>query len=41
MILGNYSFPKLTQLLQGQNVIEAPASNTEDFLLRDTCASSP
>jgi hypothetical protein len=34
------SFKKLTQLSQGSNVLNAPHSNTEGALLRDTCVSS-
>jgi hypothetical protein len=34
------SFQKLPQFSQGNNVLDAPASNTDGFLLRDTCVSS-
>jgi hypothetical protein len=33
-----YSFQKVTQFSQGYNVQDAPASNTDGFLSRDTCA---
>jgi hypothetical protein len=32
-----YSVLKLTQFSQGNNVLHALASNTDGFLLRDTC----
>jgi hypothetical protein len=32
-----YSFQKQTQISQGKNVLDAPASNTDGFLLRDMC----
>jgi hypothetical protein len=35
-----YSFQTLTQLSQGNNLLDAPASNTDGFLSRDTCDSS-
>jgi hypothetical protein len=35
-----YSFPKLTQLSQKNNVPDALASNTDDFLSGNTCISS-
>jgi hypothetical protein len=35
-----YSFQKLTQFSQGNNVLENPASNTDGFLSRHTCISS-
>jgi hypothetical protein len=35
-----YSFQKLTQFSQGNNVLDAPASKTDCFLSRDTCVSS-
>jgi hypothetical protein len=35
-----YSFQKLSQFLQGNNVLHDPASNTDDFLSKDTCVSS-
>jgi hypothetical protein len=35
-----YSFQKLTQFFQGINVLDAPASNIDDFLYADTCDSS-
>jgi hypothetical protein len=31
---------KTTSILVGNNVLDAPASNTDSFLLRDTCVSS-
>jgi hypothetical protein len=40
MICRKYSFQKLTQLSQGNNVLDVPASNTDGFLLKDTCVSS-
>jgi hypothetical protein len=35
-----YSFQKLDQLSLGNNVLDAPTSNTDGFLLSDTCVSS-
>jgi hypothetical protein len=35
-----FSLQKLIQYLQGNNVLDAPASNTDGFLSRDTCVSS-
>jgi hypothetical protein len=35
-----YSFQQLTQFSQGNNILDAPASNTDGFLWRDTCISS-
>jgi hypothetical protein len=35
-----YSIEKLTQLPQGNKVVEAAASNTDDFLWQDTWVSS-
>jgi hypothetical protein len=35
-----YSYPKLTQFSQANNVLDAPASNTDGFLSRNTCLSS-
>jgi hypothetical protein len=40
MISSKYSFQKLTQLSQGNNVLDAHASNTDGFILRDICVSS-
>jgi hypothetical protein len=34
-----YSFQKMTQFLQGNNVLNAAASNLDPFLWRDTCVS--
>jgi hypothetical protein len=34
------SFHKLTQFSQVNNVLDAPASNSDGFLLRDTCIST-
>jgi hypothetical protein len=34
-------FPKLTQFSQGNNMVDAAASNINGFLWRDTCVSSP
>ena len=36
-----YDFQKLTSFSHGDNVIDAPVSDTNDFLLRETCVSSP
>jgi hypothetical protein len=36
----HYSFEKLTQYSQGNNVLDAPSSNINGFLSRDTCVSS-
>jgi hypothetical protein len=36
-----YSFQKLCQFSQGNNVLDAPASNTSGFITRDTYVSSP
>jgi hypothetical protein len=35
-----YSFLKLNKFSQGNNVLDAPASNVDSFLSRDTCVSS-
>jgi hypothetical protein len=35
-----YSFEKLTEFPQGNNVVDAVASNIDCFLWRDTCVSS-
>jgi hypothetical protein len=35
-----YSFQKLTEFSQGNQVLDAPASNTDNILPRDTCVSS-
>jgi hypothetical protein len=35
-----YSYQKLTQFSHENNVLGAPASNTGDYLLTDTCDSS-
>jgi hypothetical protein len=35
-----YIFQKRTQFLQGNNVLDAPVSNTNSFLSRDTCVPS-
>jgi hypothetical protein len=35
-----YSFPKLMQFTQENNVLGAPASNMDGFPLRNTCVSS-
>jgi hypothetical protein len=37
MIFGKYSFQKLTQLSQGNNVLDAAPSTTHRSLLRDMC----
>jgi hypothetical protein len=39
-ICRKYSFQKLTKFAQGNNVLAAPSSNSEGFLLRDVCISS-
>jgi hypothetical protein len=40
MICRKYSFQKPMQLSQRDNVLDAPASNIDSFLQRDTCVSS-
>jgi hypothetical protein len=40
VICRKYSFQKFTQFLLGNNVLDPNASNTDDFLWRDTCVSS-
>jgi hypothetical protein len=40
MICRKYSFQKLTQFSQANNVLGAAASNIVGFLWRDTCVSS-
>jgi hypothetical protein len=35
-----YSFQKLSQFSQGNNVLDAPPSNIDGFLARNTCDSS-
>jgi hypothetical protein len=35
-----YSRKKLTQVSQGNNVLDAPASNLDNFILRHTCVYS-
>jgi hypothetical protein len=35
-----YLYQKLTQFSQGNNVLDAPSSNTHGFFARDTCVSS-
>jgi hypothetical protein len=37
MICRKYSCQKLSQFSQGNNVLDAPASNLDGFLCRDTC----
>jgi hypothetical protein len=39
MLCRKYFFAILTQCSKGNNVLDAPASNTDCFLLRDTCVS--
>jgi hypothetical protein len=34
------SFPKLTQFSKENNMLDAPSSIMDGFLLRDTCVSS-
>jgi hypothetical protein len=40
MICRKYSFQKLNEFSQGNNVPDVPASNSDGFLWRDTCVSS-
>jgi hypothetical protein len=40
MTYSKYSNQKLTQFSQGNNVLDAQVSNTDDFLSRDTCVPS-
>jgi hypothetical protein len=40
MICRKYSFEKFPQFSQGNNVLDAEASNIDDFLWRDSCVSS-
>jgi hypothetical protein len=40
VICRKYSFQKLSQFSQAINVLDAPASNTDVFMSRDTCVSS-
>jgi hypothetical protein len=40
MISRKYSFRKQTPVSQGNNVLDASASNIDAFLWRDTCVSS-
>jgi hypothetical protein len=40
MICLKYFFQKLTHFSQGNNALDAPASNIDDFPCRDTCVSS-
>jgi hypothetical protein len=35
-----YSVKKIPQFSQGNNAVDAPASNSDDFLLKYTCFSS-
>jgi hypothetical protein len=35
-----YSFQKIIQFSQGNNVLDAPASNIDGFISGDTCVSS-
>jgi hypothetical protein len=37
LISRQYYFQRLTQFSQGNNVLDAPLSNVDGFLLRDTC----
>jgi hypothetical protein len=37
MIHGKYSFKNATQLFQGNNVLDAPASSIDGFYCTDTC----
>jgi hypothetical protein len=36
----NYSFQKLSQFAQGNNVLDAPPSNTDGVFFGNTCVSS-
>jgi hypothetical protein len=40
LIYRKYSFQKLTETSQGNNVLDVPASMTDVFLWRATCVSS-
>jgi hypothetical protein len=40
LVCRKYSVQKLTQVSQGNNVVDAPVSNTHGFLSRDTWVSS-
>jgi hypothetical protein len=40
LIYCKYSFKNLTQFLQGNNMLDATASNSHWFLSRDICVSS-
>jgi hypothetical protein len=40
LICRQYFFQKLSQSAQGNNVLDAPSSNTDIFLWRNTCVSS-
>jgi hypothetical protein len=40
MISRKYSFQKVNEFSLGNNVLDAPVSNTDGFLSRDTCISS-
>jgi hypothetical protein len=40
LIYKKYSFQTQTQFSQGNNLLEAPASNTDVLLSRDKCVSS-
>jgi hypothetical protein len=40
LILGSYSFQNQIQFGQGNSVLDAPASNRDCFLARNTCVSS-
>jgi hypothetical protein len=40
VIFWQYFFQKLTEFTLGNNVLDAPASNTDGFVWRDTCVPS-
>jgi hypothetical protein len=40
LVCRNYSMQNITQVSPGKKVLDAPASNTDGFLLRDTCVPS-
>jgi hypothetical protein len=40
LMVRQHSFQKLTQILQGNKVLDSPVSNLDGFLSRDICVSS-
>jgi hypothetical protein len=40
LTFSKYSFQKVTQFSLGNNLVDAPVSNIDGFLSRDTCISS-